>query len=132
MAGVPGGPAAPTAQVRPAHIALVVGQSVSTTHRNLVHRGVNRFTCMDRRTVRVAFRCERVVLGGRELVKKKSLTPIPKRNGCDIIHSIADHHARLEYSEILRDETGDTCASTNAGNTSAKPSTELAPRPICR
>jgi transposase InsO family protein len=30
--------------------------------------------------------------------------------GYDMIHSVVDDHSRLVYSEILADETGDTCA----------------------
>lgn len=32
------------------------------------------------------------------------------RPGFDFVHSVVDDHSRLAYSEILPDETGDTCA----------------------
>lgn len=32
------------------------------------------------------------------------------RPGYDFVHSVVDDHSRLAYSEILEDETGDTCA----------------------
>lgn len=33
-----------------------------------------------------------------------------QRVGYDFVHSVVDDHSRLAYSEILPDETGDTCA----------------------
>ena len=41
---------------------------------------------------------------GRDKVKRDH------RVGYDYIHSAVDDHCRLAYSEIHRDETGDTCA----------------------
>lgn len=40
----------------------------------------------------------------RTAAKKKA------RPGYDFVHSVVDDHSRLAYSEILEDETGDTCA----------------------
>lgn len=41
---------------------------------------------------------------GRTAAQKKT------RPGFDFIHSAVDDHTRLAYSEILENETGDTCA----------------------
>lgn len=41
---------------------------------------------------------------GRTAAQKKA------RPGFDFVHSAVDDHSRLAYSEILQDETGDTCA----------------------
>jgi transposase InsO family protein len=50
--------------------------------------------------------------GWRAWGRQMSRTAAKKnaRPGFDFIHSVIDDHSRLAYSEILGDETGDTCA----------------------
>jgi transposase-like protein len=37
-----------------------------------------------------------------------------RRGSYDVIHSVADDHSRLAYSEVLANETGETCAGFSA------------------
>ena len=50
--------------------------------------------------------------GWRAWGRQMSRTEAKKnaRPGFDYVHSVVDDHSRLAYSEILPDETGDTCA----------------------
>lgn len=50
--------------------------------------------------------------GWRALGRQMSRTAAQHkaRPGYDFVHSVVDDHSRLAYSEILGDETGDTCA----------------------
>jgi transposase-like protein len=115
----------------PAPVAPQVGLPVSTVHRILVRHGVNRLAWMERPTGRIVRRYERAVPDELVHMDVKKLGRIPKSGGWrtlgedvgranrradrrgggyDTIHSVVDDHSRLAYSEILADESGETCA----------------------
>jgi hypothetical protein len=122
----------------PARIAPHVGLPVSTVHRILVRRGVNRLAWMDRLTGRVVRRYEQRVPSELVHMDARSQPVIASSSGVslraavgarsvmrgvrtggwtgghDLIHLVVDDHSRLAYSEIPADETGDSCAGVSA------------------
>ncbi len=116
----------------PATISAWTEIPASTVHRILVRHRMNRLAWMDRPTGRVIRRYERERPGELVHLDTKKLARIPRgggwrglgdeigransrrdrrAGGYDYIHSVVDDHSRLAYSEILPDETGETCAA---------------------
>jgi transposase InsO family protein len=110
----------------PVRIAVRLHMPASTVHRVLVRRQLNRLSWMDRPTGRMIRRYEHDHPGDLVHVDVKKRGRIPPGGGWrvhgrlgpqhpsvgyDYIHSAADDHSRLAYSEICLDERGATAAA---------------------
>jgi transposase InsO family protein len=112
----------------PARLGPILGLPASTAHRILVRHGLNRLAFLDRPTGQIIRRYERDRPGELVHVDVKKPGWIPDggghkvlgrqagratRNGMgfDYVHSPADDHSRLAYSEIHADEKAATCAA---------------------
>jgi transposase InsO family protein len=112
----------------PLRIAVRLEMPASTVYRVLVRRQLNRLAWMDRPTGQVIRRYEHERPGDMVHVDVKKLGRIPPGGGWrihgrgtrpkrlrglgfDYIHSAVDDHSRLAYSEICRDERGETAAA---------------------
>ncbi len=111
----------------PARLGPILGLP-ATTHRILTRHGLNRLAFLDRPTGETIRRYERDRPGELVHVDVKKLGRIPdggghkvlgrqagratrSNMGFDYIHSAADDHTRLAYSEIYGDEKASTCAT---------------------
>jgi transposase InsO family protein len=115
-------------RIGPMRLAARAGIAASTAHRVLVRHGMPRLACLDRATGQIV-RYERDRPGELLHIDVKKLGRIPdggghrtlgrgagRRNrragaGYAFIHTALDDHSRLAYSEILTDETANTCAA---------------------
>jgi transposase InsO family protein len=114
----------------PARIAGILDMAISTVHRVLCRRGLNRLRWLDRPSGRVIRRIETSRPGELVHIDVKKLGRIPPGGGHRVlgreartgsvanrglgyayIHSAVDAYSRVAYSEVLEAENRATCTS---------------------
>lgn len=111
----------------PHKIGRRVGLAQSSCYAVLRRRGLNRLAWLDRPTGQTIRRYERerpgdlghmdvkklarIPNGGGHRVLGRDAAPHHTGGGYDYVHSLVDDHSRLAYSEVLSNETAETCTA---------------------